>query len=113
MIENERRFASRVPLNMLLQIKFDSRDSFKAEYASNISTNGIFIKTTTPHKIGSMIYLQFQLTDSSLLEGLGRVVHINPPASEHPGMGVEFVNLDPDSETLISSIVNERHNAST
>lgn len=79
------------------------------EYAVNISAGGMFIRSIEPYECGSMVYLQFRLRDGhKLVEGLGKVVHVNPPEHQDPGIGVEFVNLDADSRELIDEIVSER-----
>src|SRR5689334_444992 len=105
----ERRQHPRLPLNMLVQFRVHDMNEFMREYAVNISIGGMFIRTTTPHPSGAMIYLQFQLDNGhKLIEGLGKVVHVNPPDHPAPGMGVEFVNIDPDSQKLIRDIMRER-----
>jgi len=109
MTGRERRIFERAPLNMLVQFKLGDMEEFMREYAVNISRGGMFIRTPEPHPEGSMIYLQFQLDNGSkLIEGLGKVVHVNPPSHASPGMGVEFVNLDETSRSLIRGIVEER-----
>ena len=108
-MSSDRRIYERAPLTMVVQFRLADMDAFMREIAVNISIGGMFIRTTSPHSQDAMIYLQFQLEDGSkLIEGLGRVVHVNPPDHEVPGMGVEFVNLDPDSRRLIQSIVDDR-----
>lgn len=105
----ERRQHPRVPLNLLIQYRFDTFEDFFSEYASNISEGGMFIRTDQPHDRGAMIYLQFVLKDGrKLIEGLGRVVHVNPPSSKEPGMGIEFVNFDEDSWAMVQRIVEQR-----
>ena len=107
----ERRLHERAPLNMLVQFRLGDIDEFMRDYAVNVSTGGMFIRTREPHELGSMIYLQFRLKDGSkLIEGLGKVVHVNPPSHAVPGMGVEFVNLDDSSRALIRDITSERAN---
>lgn len=105
----ERRVHPRLQLQMLVQFRSDSMDDFLREFAGNISLGGMFIRTTEPLPHGVMIYLQFQLADGlKLIEGLGKVVHVNPPEHPSPGMGVEFVNLDDASRGLIEDIMRER-----
>jgi hypothetical protein len=57
-----------------------------------------------------MVYLQFELkTGDKLVEGLGKVVRCQPPAEGRiAGMGIEFVNFDDDSLTLIEDLVTTR-----
>ncbi len=105
----ERRQHPRLPLRMLVQFRLHDMNEFLREYAANISVGGMFIRTTTPHPSGAMVYIQFQLLDGhKLIEGLGKVVHVNPPDHPAPGMGVEFVNMDAESHQLIQSIIDER-----
>ncbi len=105
----ERRIYDRAPLNMLVQFKLGDMDEFMSEYGVNISLGGMFIRTKEPRDHGSMIYMQFSLSDGSkVIEGLGKVVHVNPPDHAAPGMGIEFVNLDAASQDLIKEIVTDR-----
>ena len=105
----ERRLHYRSQLNMLVQFRVGDLKEFMREYAANISGGGMFVRTREPHPEGSMIYLQFRLKDgSTIIEGLGKVVHVNSPEHAIPGMGVEFVNLDADSKKIIDSIVEQR-----
>lgn len=105
----ERRINERLSLELLVQFRLKSMDDFLTEHASNISTGGMFIRTDSPKPLGAMVYLQFQLEQGeTLIEGLGRVVHVNPVGSQAPGMGIEFVNLDDDSEVTIDKIISAR-----
>src|SRR6185436_8918291 len=90
--DDERLRHPRTPLSMLVQFRYNSFDDFLAEYSLNISPGGIFIKTDKPLEEGSMIYLQFSLRDGSrLIEGMGKVVRVNPPGVKDrvSGMGIE------------------------
>ena len=105
----ERRIHERIALDLLVQFRLKSMDDFMMEHASNLSTGGMFIRTDTPKPLGSMVYLQFQLEQGEkLIEGMGRVVHVNPATSAAPGMGIEFVNLDDASEEVIDEIISAR-----
>ena len=107
---SDRRRYPRVPLNLLIQFRFDTFEDFMSEYASDISEGGMFIRTDEVREEGSMVYLQFALKDGTkLIEGLGRIVRVNPADGEAPqGVGIEFVNFDEDSRALIQAIVEER-----
>jgi uncharacterized protein (TIGR02266 family) len=107
----EKRRHPRTPLNVLVQFRFDTFDEFMAEYSVNISPGGIFIRTDEPREQGSIIYLQFALKDGSkLIEGMGRVVRVNPPGNTKmpAGMGIEFLNFDDESMSLIGEICANR-----
>jgi uncharacterized protein (TIGR02266 family) len=107
--EADRRAHPRLPLNMLVQFRLHDMDEFLRHYAVNISAGGMFIRTEHAHPIGSMVYLQFSLEDGAkLIEGLGKVVHVNPADHPSPGMGIEFVSLDAESLALIERIIRDR-----
>ncbi len=109
--ESDRRKAERYALTLLVQYRFNSFEDFLAEYSLNISSGGMFIKTDTPREENSMLYLQFSLNDGAkLIEGMGRVVRVNPPgeAGRVAGMGIEFVNFDDESMLLIEEICAHR-----
>ncbi len=96
---------------MLVQFRFDTFEDFLAEYSLNLSPSGIFIRTEEPREEGAVIYLQFTLKDGSrLIEGMGKVVRVNPktPGGPPAGMGVEFVNFDEESMALIAEICAQR-----
>lgn len=98
-------------MSLLVQYRFNTFEDFLAEYSVNISSGGIFIKTETPHEENALLYLQFSLKDGAkLIEGMGRVVRVNPKgqAGRVPGMGVEFVNFDDESMELIEEICAHR-----
>lgn len=109
----DRRRYPRVPLSLLIQYRFDTLEDFLAEYSTDISIGGMFIRTDQPREVGSLIYLQFYLRDGAkLIEGLGRVVRVSdqePGRTDGEyGMGVEFVNFDAESMKLIEQIVGQQ-----
>lgn len=104
---HERRRHPRTPLSLLVQFRFNTFEDFLAEYSVNLSPGGIFIRTDQPREEGSIVYLQFSLKDGSrLIEGMGKVVRVNPPSEKErtAGMGIEFVNFDEESMALINDI---------
>ena len=109
--QDDRRKHSRTPLSLLVQFRFNTFEDFLADYSVNISPGGIYIRTDEPQEEGSIIYLQFSLKDGSrLIEGMGKVVRCNLPgtAGTTAGMGIEFLNFDDESMTLINEICANR-----
>lgn len=100
------RRAPRVYVNR----EFSSIDAFLAEYVTNISRNGAFIRTDAPLPIGTLVNLRFSiiLDEVETIEGIGEVVRLveNPP--EARGMGVVFVQLDSYSERIIGRLFTRR-----
>ena len=108
--DDERRRFPRAPLSLLIQYRFNTLEDFLSEYSTDISIGGMYVRTKDPKDEGSLIYLQFYLKDGAkLIEGLGRVVRVDPPepedAGQVAGMGIEFVNFDEESMELVRQIV--------
>ena len=108
---SDRRRSPRVALDLLIQYRFESYEAFLGDRSLDISVGGIFICTEAPREEGTLVYLQFRLKEGApLVEGLGRVVRVNPPGvpGRVAGMGIEFVNLDDESRQTIEDIVAHR-----
>lgn len=104
-----RRRHPRVELDLLVQFRSDTFEEFLVEYATNISEGGMFVRTTTPRPHGTTLYFQFVLRDGrTLIEGLAKVVHVNPPESSDPGMGLELITIDEESRALMRAVIDAR-----
>ena len=86
--------------------EFASIDSFLEEYVTNISRNGVFVRTDDPYPIGTRVNLRFSiiLDEVETIEGMGKVVRIVEESSGVKGMGVVFVELDSVSEKIIERL---------
>ena len=84
--------------------EFDSFDQFIQEYVTNVSRSGVFIKTTEPLPVGTIVNLRFSviMDDVESIEGEGEVVRVE---SDPPGMGVVFRNLSSYSQNLIEKLL--------
>ena len=103
----DRRRHDRASLALLVQYRFSSLQEFLAEYALDLSPGGLFIRTDAPRALGEVLSLQLSLQDGSrLIEGLGRVVRVEPPgvAGRRAGMGVAFLDLTPESRALVDTL---------
>ena len=112
--DNGRRH-ERIGLSLLVQLRCESRDDFDRRFAANISIGGMFIETEDNHAIGDVVYFQCTVRgDGPIIEGMGRVVHTSPASSTAPGgIGVEFLNMEPQFQRLIRNIVDARAGMAT
>ena len=87
--------------------EFSSVDQFIAEYVTNISRSGVFIRTKTPLAVGAKVNLKFTVIMDELetIEGIGEVVRNQEDPS---GMGVVFVSLTSHSQDLIAKLITRR-----
>ncbi len=84
--------------------EFASVDQFIAEYVTNISRSGVFIRTRDPLPIGTKVNLRFSVIMDELetIEGIGEVVRVQ---QDPPGMGVVFRELSAYSQHLIERLL--------
>jgi uncharacterized protein (TIGR02266 family) len=87
--------------------EFSSVDQFIAEYVTNISRSGVFIRTKNPLTVGTKVNLRFTVIMDELetIEGIGEVVRTQDGP---PGMGVVFVSLTSHSQDLIAKLITRR-----
>ena len=104
----ERRRSPRVLVD--LEVDCTSEDNYLFAYITDISTTGIFVRTTTPEDPGTHLNLRLAAEGTSRLEIEGEVIWVNPyrpgtPDNLHPGMGVRFVNLDSESRDRLFELI--------
>lgn len=86
--------------------EFESIDEFIAEYVTNISEGGVFIRSKNPLPVGTKVNLKFSviLDDFETVEGEGEVVRVDN-VQGHAGMGVAFTRLTAESKELIDRVL--------
>ena len=107
MSEGKRRGAERVRVNR----EFDTMEEFIAEYVSDISRSGVFIRSDDPLPKGTRVDLRFTVVDEDMetIEGIGEVTRVVLPGGAQPsGMGVVFVELTSASERLVHRLLTRR-----
>ncbi len=102
----------RIALEREISIRVPRFDTFVTEYSTNISTTGMFIISENPHAPGTTFTFEFSVADDwKLIRGKAQVVwtrYLNEDKERPAGMGIRFVELDPQSRRLIRWIV-EKH----
>ena len=95
--------------------EFASIDAFLSEYVTNISEEGVFIRTEDPLPVGTRVNLRFSiiLDEVETIEGIGEVVRIVDRVNHEKGMGVVFVQLDSYSEAIIQKILTRQSTTAT
>ncbi len=97
---DEQRGDKRITINK----EFDSLDTFISEYVANISKSGVFIASSEPLAVGTVVTLSFTVLIEGVqtIEGVGEVVRVD---KNPPGMGLVFRELSSASETIISRLL--------
>ena len=101
----EQRSHERMSINK----EFASIDDFIAEYVTDISVGGVFIRSCSPLPIGTKVNLKFSviLDDFETIEGEGEVVRVVSDG-EHPGMGVRFTEITEASQRIVDEVVRRK-----
>ena len=108
--KDDKRFRQRVPIEDKVQIVCDDMNKFMTEYADNISSGGMFIKTANPFPTGTRFNLELCIgTTGQKISGVGEVVwtkEFSSAGDKRPsGMGIRFVELHGTSKALIAELI--------
>ena len=105
MPRSERRKGIREPTR--IPVAYGAVDAFFTEFASNINEGGMFIETDSPADLDELVELVFTFAgiDAPIQVG-ARVAWISDGKEESPpGMGVEFLDLAPETHLAINVAV--------
>src|ERR1700685_1880379 len=104
---DERRSFDRFDVEWAVDCVAD--DTFLYASIANISAMGIFVKTTDPAAVGTRLVLSFEPPGYESFKLEGHVAWINAVRADGdnptPGMGVRFVNLQPDERERLVEVV--------
>ncbi|MEY4510176.1 MAG: hypothetical protein RLZZ450_2298 [Pseudomonadota bacterium] len=100
----------RAPVSLKVRFKSATVDEFIEHYSKDVSRGGIYIKSSLPMQVGTLLKFQFQLKDdTALIRGVGRVVWTrveeDATADNPAGMGIKFIKMDNDSRAMVERIV--------
>lgn len=97
----------RAPITM--KISYQSCEVFKTDYVRNLSKGGVFIQTTSPLPRGTLLKVVLPFADPPrVIEAEGVVAWVQGSSQSGggmPGMGVQFVALDPDDRAFLDQVV--------
>lgn len=106
----ERRVEPRADVE--LEVHYRTTQEFTAAYIRDISGGGIFIRTQQPLPLNHEVQIRFTLPGTPRAFAVrGLVVWTNPYPSRSSfpsGMGVKFLNLDPEAGKLIAGFVKQK-----
>ncbi|MFT3926734.1 MAG: TIGR02266 family protein [Myxococcales bacterium] len=107
---SDTRKDKRAPVSLKVRFKSATVDEFIEHYCKDVSRGGIFIKSSQPMPVGTLLKFQFQLKDESqLIKGVGRVVWTRSEDRAGPdrpaGMGIKFIKMDNESRVMVDRII--------
>ncbi|MET0340772.1 MAG: TIGR02266 family protein [Polyangiales bacterium] len=106
---------TRAPISLKVRFKSATVDEFIEHYSKDVSRGGIYIKSSQPLPVGTLLKFQFQLKDeSALIRGVGRVVwtraEADAAADMPAGMGIKFIKMDTESRATVERIIESHSN---
>ncbi len=106
---SDRRADERVPLQGEVTLECENFQAFLNDYAANISAEGMFVRTTEPPPVGSLVDFCVRLKDDfKLIHGTAEIVWVRPAGNAEgltPGVGMKFKDLVDPSADLIRKII--------
>jgi len=110
-VPEQRRSARRFPIKV--EVNYTSEHNFYTGFLENLSSGGLFVATHEPVVIGDLIDVTFSVP------GLNRsctaacevrwLREYNPLHTDtEPGMGVKFVQIDPEAQAAIELFIRHR-----
>jgi hypothetical protein len=93
------------------EIKFSSNGTIYSGISSNFSQNGLFIKTSKPFAIDTVINLTIYLPNGSIaaLTGIVRRALRNSINMQNNGMGIELIEKDSNYSDFLKAIQDNTH----
>ncbi|HYL81813.1 MAG TPA: TIGR02266 family protein [Candidatus Acidoferrum sp.] len=98
-------------LGLQVSVDFQSMKSFKPARSLDLSARGMFLRTSDALPVGEDVLVRFNLPGvAHSFKAVGRVMWSSPsdtPQGVPAGMGVQFLDLDAQGQTLIERYVVE------
>jgi uncharacterized protein (TIGR02266 family) len=102
-VQIEKRRTERTPLE--IRVEYSTVDALFSDFTRNINEGGLFIETSDPCAIDTVVTLRFQLPGGAdAIHTTGRVVRVGPDGDAN-GMGIEFEDLDAAARARIDGLV--------
>ncbi|BDG07268.1 TIGR02266 family protein [Anaeromyxobacter paludicola] len=111
MSADDKRGGDRVPIGLVVRLAYESTDEFVDRYAVNISRGGMFVRTRDTWPVATVIAFELRLrSGEKVVRGRGTVRWVAEAggAARNPGMGIEFLALDEESQQLVERMVRVR-----
>jgi uncharacterized protein (TIGR02266 family) len=99
----------RIDFQQAIAVRYERFNEFESEISTNLSTEGMFLRSADPKPPGTVFSFQFQLGDDfALIEGRAEVIWTRreDQGPRRPaGMGVRFLTIDETSRNVIKRLV--------
>ena len=100
-------------LDVVLKVRFETREDFEDALIHNISQTGVYLATDAPFDVGYQFTIEINLpNDKGQINGKCEVIWVNEIEAENypKGMGVQLVELEPKNRELLEDYLKELEN---
>lgn len=104
-----RRNELRIQTTLSVSVNARPLDCVEGECATNLSTNGVYIRTRESYPVNSLVLMQVTLYGQAI-EAEARIVYCRETEKGHSGMwgiGMHFLKTSPGARELILRFINE------
>ena len=107
---NDARRSPRITINQ----EFESIKSFLDAFVSDVSRDGVFVRSEAPLSVGTIVNLRFSVVADRIenLEGVGRVVRTVDAPNSPMGMAIVFTELNDRSRAIIDRFLDSHPSGS-
>jgi len=118
---DEKRVAPRLHVPVFIEA---FEETFPLGTLLNVSTQGLFVRSTEPKEVGTLIDIRFQLPPAeNWIQLKAQVVWVNRPPSysaddpsglvsrpvaDNPGMGMSILSIEPGSRTVLETFIQDK-----
>ncbi len=98
------------------KVKASLKGDYFFDFAANIGSGGVFIRTTSPLKIEQVLTLKFTIPGTNKnITTKGKVIWVQEHNKDNPkfvipGMGIQFVDLPHEKRQDIQNYINNNEN---
>jgi c-di-GMP-binding flagellar brake protein YcgR len=106
--DNRRRFA-RIYLDSKVKVVFRETEQRNQLLLANISEGGLFLASEQLKPIGSKLHFEFRVQDGGdTISGYGIVRWIESDPEKRKGMGIQFVEINPEGQKIIAELFKKK-----
>jgi len=106
--DNRRKFA-RIYLDSKVKVVFRETEQRNQLLLDNISEGGLFLASEQLKPVGTKLHFEFRVQDGGeTISGFGIVRWIESDPDKRKGMGIQFVEINPEGKKIISELFRKK-----
>lgn len=106
--DNRRKFA-RIYLDSKVKVVFRESEQRNQLLSQNISEGGLFLQSDQLKPIGTKLHFEFRVQDGGeTISGFGIVRWVESDPSRRKGMGIQFVEINPEGKKILSELFKKK-----